>query len=86
MPLDILSSIEGAEASEAVSKLFKVIKQAVPDGAIEVPGDNAGEKVQADALRSDVVVSCSDKVRKIIRNNFPETRRGFLVVPKVIEE
>ena len=31
MPLEVLSSIKGAESSEAVNELFKVIKEAVPE-------------------------------------------------------
>ena len=86
MPLDLLSSIEGAEASEAVSKLFEVIKNAVPDSAVNDMEAVEGEAVAVDQLRSDEAVPCSESEKSIIRNNFPESRKGYLVVPKVIEE
>ena len=86
MPLDLLSSIEGAESSEAVSKLFEVIKKAVPDSSEDALQDSEAERVQVSALRSDVVDHCSESEKTLIRNNFPESRNSYLVVPKVIEE
>ena len=87
MPLDLLSSIKGASSSEAVTELFKVISEAVT----EQKGNNKEQQgrefvVKVENLRSDELVECPEKVKEIIRNNFPEQKNGFLVVPKVIDD
>jgi len=84
MTLDVLSSIKGAEASEAVDNLFEIIKKANPGNV------NAGAKapvtVTLAGLREDEVIACDPAVQAIIRDNFPKSKNGFLVVPKVIED
>lgn len=86
MPLDLLSSIKGAESSEAVSELFEVIKKAVTDSSISTEERYISHQVRVEELRDDVVASCPDEIKNTIRNNFPEKKNGYLVVPKVIEE
>lgn len=87
MPLDLLSSIKGASSSEAVTELFKVIGKAVPEH-IREDREQAGKEnmVKVDALRSDELRECPEHIKEIIRNNFPERKNGFLVVPKVIDD
>ncbi len=86
MPLDLLSSIKGARSSEAVDKLFGVIKKAVPDNKGDgIPESNA-DAVSVEGLRSDVIERCPEKEKELIRKNFPREKNGFLVVPKVIED
>jgi Asp-tRNA(Asn)/Glu-tRNA(Gln) amidotransferase C subunit len=87
MPLDLLSSIKGASSSEAVTELFRVITKAVPEAIVEVK-EQAGKDipVSVDSLRSDEMKECPENVKEIIRNNFPEEKNGFLVVPKVIDD
>ena len=87
MPLDLLSSIKGASSSEAVTELFKVISEAVPEKISrnkEQPGKD--HVVRVESLRSDESKECPEKVKEIIRNNFPKQKNGFLVVPKVIDD
>ena len=84
MTLDVLSSIKGAEASEAVDNLFEIIKKANPGNANA--GAEAPVTVTLAGLREDEVIPCDPAVRDIIRNNFPKSKNGFLVVPKVIED
>lgn len=86
MPLDLLSSIKGAESSEAVSELFDVIKKAVPDQTGDSKQEYISQQVSVEELRNDVVAACPDEVKNTIRSNFPENKNGYLVVPKVIEE
>ena len=85
MTVDILSSIKGAEPSEAVSKLFDVIKNAHPttNNASNNTNNNA---VSLADLREDVVIESSAIEKQIIKENFPNEKNGFLVVSKVIEE
>ncbi len=85
MTVDILSSIKGAQASEAVSKLFDVIKNAHPtnNNAVNNANNNA---VSLNDLREDVVIESSAIEKQIIKENFPNEKNGFLVVSKVIEE
>ncbi len=85
MTVDILSSIKGAEPSEAVNKLFDVIKNAQPTN------NNSFNNVNSNALslndlREDVVVKSSVIEREIIKENFPKEKNGYLVVSKVIED
>jgi Asp-tRNA(Asn)/Glu-tRNA(Gln) amidotransferase C subunit len=86
MPLDLLSSIKGARSSDAVEKLFNVIKKAVPDNQGLAPMDISDNCLSISELRSDELVNCDEGQKEVIRRNFPEEKNGFLVVPKVIEE
>lgn len=84
MTLDILSSIKGAEASEAVDNLFKIMKEVKTEG-------NATDAMQAsevtiDGLRDDVVIPSPAAERNIIIEDFPKSKNGYLVVTKVIED
>lgn len=84
MTVDILSSIKGAQPSEAVNKLFDVIKNANSNNnSINTNHNNA---VTIDDLRSDVVIDSSSIEKAIIIENFPKEKNGYLVVSKVIEE
>ena len=85
MTVDILSSIKGAQPSEAVDKLFDVIKNA------NATNNNSFNNVNQNALslndlREDVVVKSSAIEREIIKENFPKEKNGYLVVSKVIED
>jgi Asp-tRNA(Asn)/Glu-tRNA(Gln) amidotransferase C subunit len=87
MPLDLLSSIKGARSSEAVTELFNVIKKAVPEHKgqrLNLP--ERDHLVSVKDLRKDEVVGCPEKVKEIIRANFPREQDGFLLVPKVIDD
>lgn len=83
MPVDILSSIKGAESSEAVDKLFDVIKKAEINQ--NSSNQNAKNAVSVDDLRADVVENSSEITKQIIKENFPKQKDGYLVVSKVIE-
>lgn len=83
MTLEVLSSIHGAEASEAVEQLFGVIKNADADLNQITEGTRS---VTVNDLREDKVIPSSNVERNCIHNNFPKTKDGFLVVAKVIEE
>ncbi|MGY6649065.1 hypothetical protein [Wenyingzhuangia sp. IMCC45574] len=83
MPVDILSSIKGAESSEAVEKLFDVIKNAETNN--NSSNQNAKNAVSIDNLREDVVEHSSEITKEIIKENFPKQKDGYLVVSKVIE-
>lgn len=85
MTVDILSSIKGAVPSEAVNKLFEVIKNA------NLPTDNTfphrhNDAVPLDDLREDIIIQSSEVEKKIIIQNFPQAKDNYLVVSKVIEE
>ena len=83
MTVDVLSSIKGAQPSEAVNKLFEVIKNA------NASNDNTSinrNSVSLDSLRDDVVIHSSEIEKHIIIENFPKEKNGYLVVSKVIEE
>ena len=84
MTVDILSSIKGAQPSEAVNKLFDVIKNANPtnNNAFNPTNNNA---VSLNNLRDDVVIESSETEKQIIKENFPKEKDGYLVVTKVIE-
>lgn len=87
MPLDLLSSIKGASSSEAVTELFRVIKNAVPDNNKEDMQQPEDEYVvSVERLRSDEVKECPEIEKEIIRANFPNEKNGYLVVPKVIDD
>ncbi|WP_248722236.1 hypothetical protein [Seonamhaeicola sp. ML3] len=85
MTVDILSSIKGAQPSEAVSKLFDVIKNAHTSNDSSI-NSNQFNAVSVDDLRADVVVESSATEKQIIKENFPKQKKGYLVVSKVIEE
>lgn len=85
MTVDILSSIKGAQPSEAVNKLFEEIKNA-QTSAGNVATDLAKNAVSIDDLRPDVIVNSPAAEKKIIRENFPKKKNGYLVVSKVIED
>jgi Asp-tRNA(Asn)/Glu-tRNA(Gln) amidotransferase C subunit len=84
MTVDILSSIKGAQPSEAVNKLFEEIKNANPttNNSLNNVNHNA---VSINDLREDFVVESSVVERQIIKENFPIEKEGYLVVAKVIE-
>ena len=85
MTVDVLSSIKGAQPSEAVSKLFEVIKNA--NASNNNPfNHNHNNCVSLDNLREDVVIESSEIEKQIIIENFPKEKNGYLVVSKVIEE
>jgi Asp-tRNA(Asn)/Glu-tRNA(Gln) amidotransferase C subunit len=86
MPLDLLSSIKGAQSSEAVNELFNVIKRAIPDNQETVSFDMEANAVAINELRPDVIASCEENQKELIRKNFPAEKKGFLLVPKVLEE
>ena len=85
MTVDILSSIKGAQPSEAVNQLFEVIKnaQSTHSNPSNTVNNNA---VSLNDLREDVVIKSSVLERQIIKENFPKEKNGFLVVAKVIED
>ena len=85
MTVDILSSIKGAQPSEAVDKLFDVIKNAQPNNNNSFNNVNQNA-VSLNDLREDVVVKSSAIEREIIKENFPKEKNGYLVVSKVIED
>jgi Asp-tRNA(Asn)/Glu-tRNA(Gln) amidotransferase C subunit len=85
MTVDVLSSIKGAQPSEAVNKLFDVIKNAnaTNNNAFSTNHNNA---VSLNDLRDDLVIESSALEKQIIIENFPKEKNGYLVVSKVIEE
>lgn len=85
MTVDVLSSIKGAKPSAAVNELFDVIKNAQTNNNNSF-NNNHNNPVSVEALRPDVVVSCSETEKAIIKENFPKEKDGYLVVSKVIEE
>ncbi len=85
MTVDILSSIKGAQPSEAVNKLFEVIKNANPTNN-NAFNNNHGNAVSLNDLRADVVIESPETEKQIIKENFPKEKDGYLVVAKVIEE
>lgn len=86
MPLDLLSSIKDAKSSEAINELFNVIKKAMPDNQRVDNSDMGSNALSINELRRDEIVRCDEDQKELIRQNFPEEKNGFLVVPKVIEE
>ncbi|WP_187269397.1 Asp-tRNA(Asn)/Glu-tRNA(Gln) amidotransferase subunit GatC [Algibacter pacificus] len=85
MTVDILSSIKGAQPSQAVNKLFDVIKNAQPTNN-NTSNNNHNNSVSINDLRDDVVIESSAIEKQIIIENFPKEKNGYLVVSKVIEE
>ena len=87
MTLEVLSSIKGATSSEAVNELFEVIKKAVPSNeGGDILNSAVQNAVSVDDLRDDVVNESSEEERKLIKENFPKEKNGYLVVSKVIED
>lgn len=84
MTVDVLSSIKGAQPSEAVNKLFEVIKNANTSNNNSFKNHN--NAVSLDSLRDDVVIDSPSIEKQIIKENFPKEKNGYLVVSKVIEE
>ena len=85
MTVDILSSIKGAQPSEAVNKLFDVIKNANSNNS-NAFNKNHNNAVSVNDLREDIVIDSSSLEKEIIIENFPKEKNGYLVVSKVIEE
>ena len=85
MTVDILSSIKGAQPSEAVDKLFNTIKNADSLNKDSF-NNNHINAVTLNDLREDVVIDSSKEEKQIIIENFPKEKNGYLVVSKVIEE
>lgn len=85
MTVDVLSSIKGAQPSEAVNKLFDVIKNAQPIINSSF-NNNHNNAASLNDLRDDVVIESSAIEKQIIIENFPREKNGYLVVSKVIEE
>lgn len=85
MTVDVLSSIKGAQPSEAVNKLFEVIKNANTTNN-NAFNNNRNNAVSLDNLRDDVVIDSPQIEKQIIIENFPKEKNGFLVVSKIIEE
>ena len=84
MTVDVLSSIKGAQPSEAVNKLFEVIKNA--NATNNKTFNNHNNYVSVNDLRDDEVIESSATEKQIIIENFPKEKNGYLVVSKVIEE
>ena len=87
MTVDVLSSIKGAQSSEAVNKLFEVIKNAntTNNNAFNSNNNNNNNTVSLNELRDDVVIESSEIEKQIIKENFPKEKDGYLVVTTVIE-
>lgn len=84
MTVDVLSNIKGAQPSEAVNKLFEVIKNAnyTSNNSFNINNNF----VSLNNLRDDVVIESSTLEKQIIKENFPKEKNGYLVVAKVIED
>ncbi|KRP29321.1 hypothetical protein [Polaribacter sp.] len=85
MTVDVLSSIKGAKSSETISKLFEVIKNA-NISSNNISSKNIQNTVSLEELRDDIVLESTEIEKKIIIENFPKEKNGYLVVSKVIEE
>ena len=85
MTVDILSSIKGAQPSEAVNKLFEEIKKAHPTNEFSLSNVNTNT-VSINDLRDDVIIESSELEKEIIIQNFPKEKGGYLVVAKIIED
>jgi Asp-tRNA(Asn)/Glu-tRNA(Gln) amidotransferase C subunit len=87
MTLDVLSSIKGAKASDAVNELFKVIKNAHSGEEEEsLLDEKISNVVNLEDLREDKVINSTDEEKALIKENFPKEKNGYLLVQKVIEE
>lgn len=83
MPLEVLSSIEGAQESKAVNDLFEVIKK-TPIEQISADMQANEDFISFDDLRADEVIPCPKEDKATIKANFPNEKKGYLVVSKVI--
>ena len=87
MTLEVLSSIKGAEASDAVSELFGHVKHAMVGTDVSGNQDIFSEhNIPLDQLREDTISESTELERQLIKENFPAEKRGYLVVPKIIED
>lgn len=87
MTLEVLSSIKGAEASDAVTELFGHVKNALTEMDASGASDALTElSIPLDKLREDTVIESTEIERKLITDNFPAEKNGYLVVMKVIED
>ena len=87
MPLDYLASIKGAESSKAVTELFNVIKRSEYLSKTDTCTDkDIIHTASLDELRNDEIIRCPEREVELIRKNFPKEKKGYLVVPKVIED
>ena len=85
MTVDVLSSIKGAKSSETISNLFEVIKNA-NISSNNISSKNIQNTVSLEELRDDIVLESTEIEKKIIIENFPKEKNGYLVVSRVIEE
>jgi Asp-tRNA(Asn)/Glu-tRNA(Gln) amidotransferase C subunit len=94
-PLENLTNIKDAAASESVGQLFEIVRAAVStQNVMDYAADSAQNKIDfildnavpVNELRDDTVIESSETERQIIIDNFPLSKNNHLVVPKVIEE
>lgn len=84
IPLDVLSNIKGAQASPAIQALFESLK----DQTFKVETSDLAEAVDTcsvEDLRPDLVCESSTRERDLIKQNFPNSKNDYLVVPKVLD-
>lgn len=86
MPLEILSSINGARPSESIEELFKKVKNAFEDIENDVETEINDKIMDIDSLREDIVIETDEDEIKILIQNFPVKKDNYLVVPRVIEK
>jgi Asp-tRNA(Asn)/Glu-tRNA(Gln) amidotransferase C subunit len=86
MSLELLSSIKGARQSDAITELFRVIRDAFPEDEkttnLIQPDESA---ISFDNLREDNVIESDVREKELIAGNFPKEKNGYLVVSKAIE-
>jgi len=86
MPLDVLSSIKGAKPSNAVEELFLKVKTAINEVDTKTISENQVRILDFNMLREDTVIKSDEEEVRLIKQNFPLQKDGYLVVPRVIEE
>lgn len=86
MPLDVLSSIKGANPSKAVEELFINVKNAVSEIEEKSEFETHDQIMTVEVLREDKVNKSPEDEIEIIKRNFPLQKDSYLVVPRVIEE
>ena len=86
MPLDVLSSIKGAKPSNAVEELFLKVKTAINEVDTKTISENQVRILDFNMLREDTVINSDEEEVRLIKQNFPLQKDGYLVVPRVIEE
>ena len=85
--LEILTNMKDAVASEAVGRLFGMVRTAVPErDGVDFVDFFAANAATTNDLREDIAIETSQTEREIIIDNFPLSKNNYLVVPKVIEE